>query len=236
MYTTDISGFSEIDFEIDTCKDSFENKLDAIVFIGLPGSGKGTHAKMLAKNNPDKFYHVSTGDMFRELMKKDKEIDRIMRSPLLIPDSTTIEVFYTGIQELIANKSYNPKTQFLILDGIPRTVGQHEKLQDKINFKSIVHIWTPEYVAINRMMERKDRPENTTEAYAIKRIIEYRHKTEPVLNSYYTQPKLLHVSNHQSMHIAHKELVKGLEEKLEIKLNYEKKYKNPLLNFFYENF
>ena len=39
-----------------------------IVLLGAPGSGKGTVGEILAKNL--KLAHISTGDLFRENLKK----------------------------------------------------------------------------------------------------------------------------------------------------------------------
>lgn len=44
-----------------------------IIMLGAPGSGKGTTAKILAKKT--NFPHISTGDMFREQIKKKLNLE-----------------------------------------------------------------------------------------------------------------------------------------------------------------
>ena len=46
-----------------------------IIMLGAPGSGKGTTAKILAKKT--NLPHISTGDMFREQIKKERLNDSV---------------------------------------------------------------------------------------------------------------------------------------------------------------
>ena len=73
-----------------------------IVLLGPPGVGKGTQAGILAKrlNLP----HISSGDIFRENIKKDTELGKLAQSYMskgeLVPDDLTIamirETFFTN--------------------------------------------------------------------------------------------------------------------------------------------
>ena len=55
-----------------------ELKTMYIIMLGAPGSGKGTTAKILAKKT--NFPHISTGDMFREQIKKETELGKLANS------------------------------------------------------------------------------------------------------------------------------------------------------------
>ena len=46
-----------------------------IIMLGAPGSGKGTTAKILAKKT--NIPHISTGDIFREQIKKERLNDSV---------------------------------------------------------------------------------------------------------------------------------------------------------------
>ena len=48
-----------------------KEKYKAILIFGAPGAGKGTQAKLLSQDK--KYFHFSTGEMFRNL-KNDVEI------------------------------------------------------------------------------------------------------------------------------------------------------------------
>lgn len=93
-----------------------------IVFLGYPGSGKGTQAKLLSQRKG--FFHLSTGDLFREEMTKGTNLgDRVktyISSGKLVPDDLVLEVIKEKIKALNGN---------ILFDGFPRTVEQAEGLE-----------------------------------------------------------------------------------------------------------
>ncbi|MDC0625539.1 adenylate kinase [Alphaproteobacteria bacterium] len=94
-----------------------------IVFFGPPGSGKGTQAKLLAKEF--NLLHLSTGDILREkLSDGDKlsiKLKKIMSSGNLVSDEI--------LNQIIANKLISEEcSNGYILDGYPRTILQSEFL------------------------------------------------------------------------------------------------------------
>jgi len=96
-----------------------------IIFLGPPGSGKGTQAKILA--NKRNFIHISTGDLFREEIEKKTELGLKVKSFIdqgkLVPDEIVIDVIRSRI---------NPSSNILF-DGFPRTVEQAEKLDEMMD-------------------------------------------------------------------------------------------------------
>jgi adenylate kinase len=94
-----------------------------IIFIGPPGSGKGTQAKRLASRL--EVPHISTGDMLREAVAGGTEVGRkaapIMAAGHLVPDDLMIEIVDERLAKADAAKGF-------ILDGFPRTLVQAEKL------------------------------------------------------------------------------------------------------------
>src|SRR5437763_8257966 len=94
-----------------------------LIFIGPPGSGKGTQAKRLAARY--KVPHISTGDMLREAVADDTPLGRqaapIMASGGLVPDDLMIGIINDRLAKPDAERGF-------ILDGFPRTVVQAEKL------------------------------------------------------------------------------------------------------------
>lgn len=89
-----------------------------IIFLGPPGSGKGTQAERLAQSlNVEK---ISTGDLIREEIQKKSELGNeikpYLESGALVPDS----IVYRMIENAV-KRNYN---KGFISDGFPRNVEQ----------------------------------------------------------------------------------------------------------------
>ncbi len=110
-----------------------------LIFLGAPGSGKGTIATELKSHG---FKHLSTGDIFRGLSQKDTplatKIKTILDGGNLIDDATTFEVLVDGLS------AFDLKADHLILDGYPRNLNQAKNLatyfaeQNITNYKVIL--------------------------------------------------------------------------------------------------
>ena len=95
------------------------------ILLGPPGAGKGTQAaKIVEKYGVP---HISTGDIFRENIKKGTELGKkaqeYMNRGELVPDDLVIEIATTRLLE-------NDCRNGFLLDGFPRTVYQAEKLDE----------------------------------------------------------------------------------------------------------
>jgi len=99
-----------------------------IIFIGPPGSGKGTQAKRLASRFG--IPHISTGDMLREAVADGTELGlqaaQIMASGRLVSDDVMIGIINDRLAKSDAQAGF-------ILDGFPRTIVQAEKLDNIID-------------------------------------------------------------------------------------------------------
>ncbi len=107
-----------------------------IVLLGPPGAGKGTQADVIA----EKFSlpHVSTGDLFRENLKKQTELGKLAQTYMsrgeLVPDDVTIAM----VRERLNRADCK---QGALLDGFPRTPSQADALSAILKeFKSRVNL------------------------------------------------------------------------------------------------
>ena len=93
----------------------------ALIFLGVPGAGKGTQARQVAK-----YYgipQISTGDILRDAVRRQTALGLAAKSKMeageLVPD----EVVCGIVEERVSQTDC--KTGF-ILDGFPRTISQAE--------------------------------------------------------------------------------------------------------------
>ena len=95
------------------------------ILLGPPGAGKGTQAVKIVEKYG--IPHISTGDIFRENIKKGTELGKkaqeYMNKGELVPDDLVIAIATARLLE------DDCKSGFL-LDGFPRTVYQAEKLDE----------------------------------------------------------------------------------------------------------
>lgn len=98
-------------------------KIMRLIFLGAPGTGKGTQAALVSKKYG--IPHISTGNMLRDAVKKGTELGKkakkYMDAGELVPDSVMIELVK---ERLVQDDCKNG----FILDGFPRTIQQAEVL------------------------------------------------------------------------------------------------------------
>ncbi len=98
-----------------------------LIFLGPPGSGKGTQAKRLTTEK--KWPQLSTGDMLRANIaqgtKLGTEAKKLMDQGSLVPDHVVVGM----IEERTLNADC---ANGFILDGFPRTISQAESLDQML--------------------------------------------------------------------------------------------------------
>lgn len=102
-----------------------------LVFLGPPGSGKGTQAKILAEKRGMK--HISTGDVLRDAVKNSTELGKKAKQFMDAGDLVPDDVILGMIKEILQITKDN-----FIFDGFPRTAAQAEgldKLMDELNIQ-----------------------------------------------------------------------------------------------------
>ncbi len=130
-----------------------------VIFIGPPGSGKGTQASLL-KEKLD-YILLSTGDLLREEMKNNtdlgKEIKNYINNGLLVPDEIITDFIIDYIEK---NELHKRKVVF---DGFPRRISQAKALEKQLmkynkDIDCVIMIDLSEDNIIKRISGRKSCP------------------------------------------------------------------------------
>lgn len=167
-----------------------------IIFMGPPGAGKGTQAKILCTKLS--IPQISTGDILREAVKNQTamgiEAKRYMDAGDLVPDSVVIGIIQDRIREADCKNGF-------LLDGFPRTVEQADALDVllKNEGKSIdkaINLEVPDEELLKRLLGRAEIEGRTddNEATIKNRLENYNKKTLPLLDFYAAQKKLSQVN------------------------------------------
>lgn len=161
-----------------------------IVIFGAPGSGKGTQSDKLIDHY--KLFHISTGDVLRDNIKRGTELGKIAKGYIdqgqLVPDELIIDILAQVLDENKDNAH-----EGVIFDGFPRTIPQAEALEQLLadrgtKIDAVVGLEVPEDELIKRillrgqMSGRSDDNEDT----ARKRLETYHNQTSP-LKAYYEE-------------------------------------------------
>jgi adenylate kinase len=180
-----------------------------VVFLGPPGSGKGTQAAGLARDLG--VPAISTGDMLREAVANGSELGRrvrkIMESGELVGDDLMAEV----VKERLANGDTD---RGFLLDGYPRTASQAETLRQILDagedeLDHVVFIDVPEQELVRRALLRQrvdDREDVVRE-----RLRVYREKTQPLVDFYRGEGLLREVDGNRPVEQVRQAILDAIE-------------------------
>jgi len=190
-----------------------------LILLGPPGSGKGTQAEVLVKKLS--VPQISTGDILRAAVKNSTPIGlkakAFMDAGDLVPDDIIIGVIKERLTADDCKNGY-------IFDGMPRTIAQAEELDfNNVAIDTVLSIVASEDVLIKRLSGRRICPECGTIFHMdskkpnvdgicdvcgahliirkddepetiINRLQTFHKETEPLIDYYTKQGKLVTVS------------------------------------------
>jgi adenylate kinase len=190
--------------------------LDVIIFLGSPGSGKGTQALKLSKQFG--FKHISIGDVLRSNVEDRTDLGlsakKFMQNGDLVPDDVIIGMVESSFKTYLSPVSNTTK---VIFDGFPRTKSQAISLDSKIQafglrLISVVFLDVPDSVVHDRLISRgrnDDSPDLVSN-----RLRVYKDLTEPLLEYYKTKRILTKIDGDRSPDIVFSNLVDVIELKV----------------------
>lgn len=125
-----------------------------VVFLGLPGAGKGTQAALLKDETG--LAHITTGELFRENIRAGtelgKKVKEIVESGALVPDEITISL-------LLERMKADDCAKGVMFDGFPRNTVQAKALDSALDEQGkaidmAIYINVPMEVLVDRLAGR----------------------------------------------------------------------------------
>lgn len=160
-----------------------------VVFIGPPGSGKGTQAKLLQERLG--FEYIGTGDILRAAVIQQtdtgKQAAPYLAQGSLVPDQL--------VNEIVAERFHRgPPCPRFVMDGYPRTVAQaiaFDKILAgvKLPLDAVIHFVIDENEVVKRLSGRGRSDDDANTVRARLRIFE---DTIRDLLDHYRRQGLLH--------------------------------------------
>ena len=171
-------------------------KYTTYLLFGAPGAGKGTQGRSLG--SIPRFFHCACGDVFRTIDTRT----RLGRAFLefssrgeLVPDDITVELWKARIDAAVDAHQFKPDIDVLVLDGIPRNVGQAEIMDEMIDVKKVFHLSCPNRDALFARLKKRalkdNRLDDANEEVIIRRLATYEAESKPVLEHYRDRVQLV---------------------------------------------
>ncbi|MEE2948002.1 MAG: nucleoside monophosphate kinase [Verrucomicrobiota bacterium] len=164
-------------------------KLRTILLFGSPGAGKGTQGAILGKIPG--YLHISSGDLFRRLGIQNPLRETFLKYASrgeLVPDEPSIGLVREDIENRIRNGTFQPETDTLLLDGIPRNVAQAKLLDNTLIVAGVLNLFCTNLdIMVERLQARALRENRLDDANldTIRHRLEvYEAETRPVLEYY----------------------------------------------------
>lgn len=208
-----------------------------IIFLGPPGSGKGTQAKILARKL--NYFYFGTGEMMREEAEKGSvlgdKFKKAFQKGELVSDDLVEKFVKSKISDISRKKG-------IIFDGYPRTFKQAETVEKFFNINSrdwlVFNLEVPKDELVKRIISRKtcsrcrhifiaakvkdkncplcqgkliERPDDSPEIVS-HRIDVYLRETQPLVNYFSKKGVLINIDGRPAIAAISKEINQKLEK------------------------
>jgi adenylate kinase len=161
----------------------------ALLLIGLPGSGKSTQGKILGAIPG--IHYWEAGEALRGI-DSDSDIGRLIHQRIargeLIPDELAVSLCLDDLKARVIAGAYYPATDLLALDGIPRTVRQAVLLDEHVEVIKVLHLVCrnvePVVQRLRQRAAQQGRVDDADEGIIRQRLALYQRVTAQLLTYY----------------------------------------------------
>ncbi len=213
---------------------TFKNKKTILVH-GPSGSGKDTQVDLLVEKFG--FEKIGTGEMFRELMKKDKEIEKTINSGQFIPSELTYKLLTEWMRRYDSEKNWifvsvvRAVDQIQLFDNLLKEYGRDldafihfslsaEKAIERMSLRKVCSICGENYHEKYKPEKENDvcdkdggklvrRDDDKPEAIQ-KRLNEYNQSIKPILHEYDSRGLLIDIDASFTIEEIHQEVLRNL--------------------------
>lgn len=173
------------------------NEARTVFFLGKPGCGKGTQARMLAEATGWPMF--SSGKLFRELEKEDTPVGRKLKRELadgaLSPHWFAMYLYLKSLFSV-------PDHSDAIFDGFNRKLPEAELVIDSLRWLersfSIIHIRISDEEVHRRIDGRSKAESRSDDAAVAERLKEYYEYTEPAIELFRNAGVLIELDGERS--------------------------------------
>jgi len=164
-------------------------KYKTYLLFGPPGSGKGTQGKTLG--TIPRFFHCACGDVFRSIDTRTtvgRAFLEYSSKGQLVPDEITVQLWKARIDAAVDGHQFKPDIDALVLDGIPRNVGQAKIMDQLIDVQKVFHLSCPKrdelYARLKKRALKDNRLDDANDEVIKRRLATYEEESKPVLGYY----------------------------------------------------
>lgn len=169
--------------------EQWPHRYRTFLIFGAPGSGKGTQGKALG--SIPRLVHFACGDVFRSLDTRTKLgqafLDYSSRGEL-VPAELTIELWKVQIKTSVEAHKFKPELDYIVLDGIPRSVEQARAMKPLIKVCKVFHLSCHSRNELVRRLKKRalkdNRLDDANEKVIRSRLDTYDEESRPVLEYY----------------------------------------------------
>ncbi len=168
----------------------------AIFFIGKPGCGKGTQAKLLSEKTGWPIF--ASGKLFRQIAQEDSPVGRKVRAE---NDAGELQPHWFAMYLYLQSLFSVPDNTSVIFDGFNRKVLEANLVIDSMKWLgrsfTVLEIKVSDEEVRRRLDLRRETEGRVDDSAVDERLKEYKEYTEPAIELFRTAGALIEINGEQ---------------------------------------